>query len=97
MCILFIGRLTVWLANWMSPRKHCLSYAVYDLHKEYGDFVRISPDQISISHPSSIKVSFMYLHVLGKNLYIMILLTRKLTACTGPWKRIREIGLLLRL
>ncbi|RDW80885.1 hypothetical protein BP5796_05583 [Coleophoma crateriformis] len=36
-------------------RNHKLSYAVHDAHAKYGDFVRLSPDHISISHPDSIR------------------------------------------
>ena len=39
-----------------ASRRHHLSYAVYDLHKKYGDFVRLSPDHVSVAHPDSIRV-----------------------------------------
>ncbi|KAJ9354843.1 hypothetical protein DTO027B9_4559 [Paecilomyces variotii] len=43
----------------IRARRHRLSQSVYDLHLKHGDFVRLSPNEVSIAHPDSIK------HVLG--------------------------------
>ncbi|KAJ9142647.1 putative Cytochrome P450 benzoate 4-monooxygenase [Pleurostoma richardsiae] len=42
-----------WSLYW--SRKHQLSYTIYDLHKKHGDFVRLSPDHVSVAHPDSIR------------------------------------------
>ncbi|KAF2653764.1 cytochrome P450 [Lophiostoma macrostomum CBS 122681] len=43
----------IWSTFW--ARNHRLSNAVYEQHKKYGDFVRVAPDHVSISHPDSIR------------------------------------------
>ncbi|KAK4939797.1 hypothetical protein LTR10_019970 [Elasticomyces elasticus] len=43
----------LWSLYW--ARQHQLSWVTYDLHKELGDFVRLAPDHVSISHPDSIR------------------------------------------
>ncbi|KIX06218.1 uncharacterized protein Z518_04193 [Rhinocladiella mackenziei CBS 650.93] len=43
----------LWSLYW--ARQHQLSWVTYDLHKQYGDFVRLAPDHVSISHPDSIR------------------------------------------
>jgi benzoate 4-monooxygenase len=39
----------------MQCRKGQRSQAVSDLHKKYGDFVRISPNHISIADPKAVQ------------------------------------------
>nr|KAK5442115.1 hypothetical protein LTR18_005967 [Exophiala xenobiotica] len=42
-----------WSLYW--ARQHQLSWVTHDLHNKYGDFVRLAPDHVSISHPDSIR------------------------------------------
>lgn len=37
-------------------RKHKVSMAVHERHLELGDFVRLSPDHLSVAHPDGIRV-----------------------------------------
>ncbi|KAL5522614.1 hypothetical protein ACEPAG_8631 [Sanghuangporus baumii] len=47
-----------WL-GWVATRAH-RSEVVHDLHKKYGPFVRLAPNQVSISDPDAIKVVYAH-------------------------------------
>lgn len=41
-------------------RKHHTSMSVHEQHKKYGDFVRLSPEHVSVAHLDSIRVRLFF-------------------------------------
>ncbi|KAF8537451.1 cytochrome P450 [Trichophaea hybrida] len=59
-----VSKIWLMLQTWKKPQMHLLTDK---LHKEYGDFVRVGPRELSISHPAAIHA--IYGVNLQKSLY----------------------------